>query len=178
MSRDRAQWLEVAPLVARNASVDVRLALADLPRMAPLLRRSTGEVTGQLRFHRFAAETAEAAAFDAADGELSATLALTCQRCLEEVEVALVASCHLAFVDDETAAAAVPVSHDPVIMTQGRVLLGELVEEELLLAMPIVALHAEAAGCVARPAPAADEDASPAEPTHRPFAGLRDLMKK
>jgi uncharacterized protein len=177
MSRDRAQWLEVAPLVARNASVDVRLALADLPRMAPLLRHSAGEVTGQLRFHRLAADVGTAA-FDAAEGELSATLLLTCQRCLEEVAVAVVASCHLGFVDDEAAAAAVPATHDPVIMTQGRVSLTELVEEELLLALPIVPVHADTANCVARPADRADEEAPKAEPTHRPFAGLRDLLKK
>jgi uncharacterized protein len=176
MSRDRAQWLEIAALVAREASVEFRLALEDLPRIAPLLTRFGGEAHGQLRFHRLAPESG--AAFDAAEGEMSSTLALTCQRCLETVDVAVTAHCQLAFVEDETAAAAVPPSHDPVLTSNGRVLLEELVEEELLLAMPIVPLHEGTAECAPRAPDPETEDAQAGTPTHRPFAGLRDLMKK
>ena len=82
-------------------------------------------------------------------------------------------------MDDEAAAAAVPATHDAIVMTEGRVALEELVEEQLLLAMPLVAMHADAAICRQRLAVSASEGkVEPQEPKQRPFAGLRDLMKK
>lgn len=181
MSRDRAQWFEIAALVAKGAPVDYRIALDSLPRIAPLLRRASGEASGRFRFHRYVEEEPlRAASFDAADGRVSATLVLTCQRCLEDTEVHVAADCHLAFVEDEDAAVAVPASHDPVVMTKGRVSLAELVEEELLLSMPAVPVHADPGECERRAArhTPAEAPGATAEPTHRPFAGLRDLMKK
>jgi uncharacterized protein len=104
---------------------------------------------------------------------------LACQRCLGEVELDVEEHCALAFVADEAAAAEVPATHDPVVMTHGRVALGELVEEQLLLALPLVAMHADASICERQLAAASKQDAAgPQEPKQRPFAGLRDLMKK
>lgn len=178
MSRDRAQGLEVAALVARSAPVDFAIGLDELTRIAPLLARAGGAVSGQLRFHRYD-EAGSGAAFDAADGLVSARLVLTCQRCLGEVELEIAEHCALAFVEDEAAAAEVPATHDAVVMTQGCVVLSELVEEQLLLALPLAAMHTDVSVCE-RQLAAAPQDAEPArqEPRQRPFAGLRDLMKR
>jgi len=178
MSRDRAQELEVAALVARAAPVDFEIGLDELTRIAPLLARAGGRASGQFRFLRFA-DSGPDAAFDAAEGMVSARLVLTCQRCLGEVDVEVAEHCALAFVEDDAAAAEVPATHDPVVMRQGRVALDELVEEQLLLALPLVAMHSDASVCERQLAASSKgEEAGPEEPKQRPFAGLRDLMKK
>ena len=99
-------------------------------------------------------------------------IGLACQRCLEAVEVAVDAHGRLVFVESEEAAAGLPASHDPVTMSNGRVSLPDLVEEELLLALPLIPAHPDE-GC--RQEPQAED--SQAAPTQRPFAGLRELMK-
>jgi len=60
---------------------------------------------------------------------------------------------------------------------------GELVEEELLLALPIVPLHAQASDCaVPVDVPAASgalsESGAPEQTTQKPFAQLDKLLKR
>jgi DUF177 domain-containing protein len=65
-----------------------------------------------------------------------------------------------------------------VLAAGGHVTIGELVEEELLLALPIVPLHAEASDCVvAEDVPAVKVDA-PEPTTQKPFAQLDQLLKR
>jgi uncharacterized protein len=176
MSRDRDEWGEVAALVARAASVQFDCALRDLPRVAPLLTRDSGNAAAQFRFYR---TSGAEGGFDAAHCTVKAELLLTCQRCLAEVVMPVAADAELAFVESEASVQSVPETHDPVIVEAGRVSLTALVEEELLLAMPIVPMHADVAQC--RPQPGienSEADVAAAAPKQTPFAGLRDLMKK
>ena len=69
-------------------------------------------------------------------------------------------------------------SGDRYIALGGRVTIGELVEEELLLALPIVPLHAEAGDCaVSEELPALKVEA-PEQTTQKPFAQLDKLLKR
>lgn len=76
-------------------------------------------------------------------GRVETTLTLVCQRCLEPVDQAIVADVDLVLVWTEEQAKALPADLDPLLVTDERVTLAELLEEELLLAMPLVALHDE-----------------------------------
>ncbi|HEY7379191.1 MAG TPA: YceD family protein [Steroidobacteraceae bacterium] len=162
MSPDPGQQHEVAALAASNAVIESEVALADLDRIRPLLRRDAGTARGQFRFHR------ENAA-PVAEGHVSATLTLTCQRCLGEMTLPVEADSRLAFV--EGAGAEAGQSREPVITTDGQVSLATLIEEELLLALPLAPRHADTDRCHA--SAELHED----EPRQRPFAGLRELMK-
>ena len=63
-------------------------------------------------------------------------------------------------------------------MDEGRVSLRELAEEELLLALPIVPMHAPQS-CVRIPAyEALDQGQDLREEKSRPFAALQNLLKK
>lgn len=177
MSRDRVEWHDVRELVARAASVELECDVRDLPRIAPLLARDAGIVKGRFRFYRVEPAEGGKSGFDGAGCNVRALLAMTCQRCLDEVQVPIDAHAELAFIDEEAQVGSVPESHDPVVMSAGRVSLAALVEEELLLAMPIVPAHADPADCRVRAA-TDTADAPAAAPTQTPFAGLRELMKK
>lgn len=166
-----APMLEIEALVSREAELETEYALRDLPRVAPLLLKNEGAARVHLRFTRYDAGERR---FAAAEGRISATLALTCQRCLEAVAVPVEAETRLMFVADEADAEAVPASHDAVVMSEGRVLLPALVEDELLLALPLIPAHPAESGC----GPKGESKAqAPALGSQRPFAALRDLMK-
>ena len=166
MSRDPAELLDLAALVAQGSELEIDCELKSLARLAPLLREREGTAHGKLRFHRVAGAPA-------AEGRVTATLHLTCQRCMGELALAVDAPCRLVFAEED-AADAVPADEELMTTRGGRISLAELVEEELLLALPLVPRHGEGTECSMRAAgqaPAADER------KQRPFAGLRDLMK-
>ncbi len=106
-----------------------------------------------------------------------ATVRLVCQRCLQAMEVPLEIDRSFRFVRNENEAAELDAQVEEDILVLSRSLdLRELVEDELLLALPLVPRHEDcrhpAAGLAE--APAADE--APAERPH-PFAALAALKR-
>ena len=100
----------------------------------------------------------------AADTKVS----LQCQRCLAPVEVALAMERKFLFVHGEDAAAQIDAGREDDVIAMTRALdLRELIEDELLLAMPLVPLHAV---CPA-PLPVAVNEGS-LEERPNPFAAL------
>lgn len=164
MSPDPGQQHEVAALAADEAVIEAEIALAELERIRPLLRGDAGLARGRFHFHR-------ESALAVAEGHVSATLTVTCQRCLGEMTLPVDTDSRLAFVADAAASADMAGSREPVIAVDGQVSLAMLIEEELLLALPLAPMHRDARDCHARPEEQADQS------RHRPFAGLRDLMK-
>lgn len=107
-----------------------------------------------------------------------ATLSLVCQRCLSAVDVAVgferdfrfVASEHLAEVEDEE-------SEEDVLVLSKSFNVLELIEDELLLATPLVPMHEVCPQPVKLQA--ADPDfEEPAQDKPNPFAVLQQLKKK
>lgn len=104
------------------------------------------------------------------------TVALQCQRCLQPMAEVLAVDCRLRFVADEDEAARLDEeSEDDVLALTGRLDLQALVEDELILALPLVPRH----DVCPQPLPmsagevADDEPAEPARPN--PFAALARL---
>ena len=98
---------------------------------------------------------------------------LQCQRCLQPLQVPLAAQVRIALVPAEADAARVPEDLEPMLAPGGRISIGELITEELLLSLPIVPLHEPRQGC----GPAQTVAAEPQGETHRPFAQLGELLK-
>lgn len=112
------------------------------------------------------------------NGRIQAELWLTCQRCLGPVKHPVVADVNLVWVQAAGAAQPVPEGYDAMVSATGRVNVVELVEDELLLALPMVARHEPSAKCDARFSagvklmPAGAADAVPG-----PFAALKALKR-
>lgn len=105
-----------------------------------------------------------------------ATVRLQCQRCLGPVEVHLDVARRFRFVADETAAERLDEEIEDEVLVLDRTLdLHELVEDELLLAMPLVPRHDV---CPEMPPMAFGEDEVEAAPKAHPFAALAALKKK
>jgi uncharacterized metal-binding protein YceD (DUF177 family) len=86
----------------------------------------------------------------------------------------------LALVETPGQARDLPAEYDPLLVSIGEQIdLGELLCEELILALPVVARHADEKLCEAGEVPAHDIDSSgvkDGQNRQHPFAGLRGLM--
>ncbi len=110
--------------------------------------------------------------------ELSAgaQVALTCQRCLQPVREDLAVSRWFRFVKDEDQAAEMDMDSDDDVLALPRHLdLRELVEDELLLELPVVPRHEECPEPL--PHANAEEEDAPQEARPNPFAALAALKK-
>ena len=107
--------------------------------------------------------------------QIDTALSLTCQRCLEPVETAIGVDQWFRFVPDEkTADAQDDDSEEDLLVESAEFNLRELVEDELVLAMPLIPSHAE---CPTAPRLSASDprfDEAP-EPKPHAFAVLAKL---
>lgn len=105
--------------------------------------------------------------------EAATRVSLECQRCLKPVAVPLQIERKFLFVHGEDAAAQLDTDSDDDVLALTRALdLHELVEDELLLTMPIVPRH----DVCPEPLPLADE-ADELEDKPNPFAALAALKR-
>lgn len=123
-------------------------------------------------------------------GELQATVDLICQRCMGVMHYPVRETFELMLVATEAELALVPESHEPWIANAARLNVLELVEEQLLLALPLIARHPVEQSCVKvtpqlqalfaeSPVKAVEQEpATEGDEVQRPFSQLRDLLRK
>ncbi len=109
--------------------------------------------------------------------KVDATVPLTCQRCLQSVDVPLAVEREFRFVADEATAEALDEDSEEDLLALSREFnLRELIEDELLMALPLVPRHDECPVPVTLASSDEDfEEASDAVPN--PFAALVGLRK-
>jgi uncharacterized protein len=106
----------------------------------------------------------------------SAQVALTCQRCLKPVQEDIDIDRWIRFVDTEAEAAALDVDSDDDVLALPRHLdARELIEDELLLALPLVPRHEV---CPEPLAHAEDVEELEIEERPNPFAALAALKRE
>jgi uncharacterized protein len=110
------------------------------------------------------------------EGAVEAQVSVACQRCLKPLELTLVDDIRLALVQDEEAAAKLDGEIEPWIEAEYRLDPANIVEEQLLLAMPLAAYHDQDECQIELPSSNADEAPS-AEREPNPFAILKELKK-
>ena len=185
MSEDWSKLRDVDPLADGRVRLDFEIPLAELPRFRAHLARAEGSVAGHVRFERERGLPVAAVA-------VSCRAALTCQRCLEAFELPIESEGRVALVADDDEAGRAPAELETIHAPGHRIALRDLVEEELLLALPIVPRHAaaecgpersaeaqgsEAAGSPDRKSGTAGASDEPEE-KHRPFERLNELFKR
>ncbi len=104
---------------------------------------------------------------------VEADVALNCQRCLRAMRRKIESASRLVFAEE--GAPELPDGYEPVGGDPRKLDLAALVEDELLLALPIIPQHGEGEACEL-PHGGADGEAAAGD-MRRPFAGLRDLLK-
>ena len=112
-------------------------------------------------------------------GYIKADCDVTCQRCLEPMAVSWEDEVALVLLDTEAQAKQLDSEWDPWIWTEPKMELADLVEEQLLLSMPVVSYHGDGS-CADKLGyiPNAETDSETSEAgRENPFAVLKALKK-
>lgn len=119
----------------RGAQVDARVPLKPFDRLLQGALSDDGVVTVRCGFLRDPQGVAWL------EGEVSTSVTLTCQRCLEAVAVPLAADVRLALLSDEADADRLAADADYVVVDEAQFSLQEALEDELILALPLAPSH-------------------------------------
>jgi uncharacterized protein len=168
--------LDVAALAKDGAELSGRWPLAGFERLAglgaaPAGAAPTGELAWEARGELRDARTGPAQVWLHLRARTS--LPLVCQRCLQNVDVAVSVDHAFWFVPGEAAAAQLDADSEDDVLALTRALnLHELIEDEVLLALPLVPRHE----VCPQPLPLPPNDpAASDEPADHPFAVLSAL---
>jgi uncharacterized protein len=171
-------WSRRAPvdtLVGTEAAIDFTIPLAELPRVSHELSSSEGEARGKVRFTR---ERGQAVA----DLDVSAAPEVVCQRCMQAMRWPIHVKSRIALVSDYDAADRVSEGLEVFLVEADSVSVRDLVDEEILLALPHVARHAEGSECadgnMQLPSQAAEPEEAAESQVQKPFAQLGELLKR
>ncbi len=110
------------------------------------------------------------------EGEVQGVLHLICQRCLGRVEFPVQRAFRLALVHSEAEADRLAGGYEPLLLEDERVVVREVIEDELLLALPDFPHHSEADVCTL-PEYRDDQETAVVDEKPNPFAALASLKR-
>ncbi len=154
---------------AQSASYGGVIMPEELPRLSAAVVSIRREVAAKLDFFR------DESGYRVMSGELDALVSVECQRCLSAFDYDLHAQMELSIVVSETQLESLPKDSEGWLLEEdGEADLYEAVEEELLLALPIVAYH-DQADCLAQGQYSTGDFVEPVAEKKNPFAALGSL---
>ena len=122
-------------LADRGVILEGEMPLASFERLCDSLEDNSGKVRAKLVFER-----GERRALSI-HSELEVEVKMVCQRCLELVALPIRSECHYAVVKEGADTQSLPKGYDVLEVGEDPLDLMTLVEDELLLALPIVPAH-------------------------------------
>lgn len=156
-------------LAEAGAQLSGRLPLSQFKRLQELLADDTGELEVELGFD------VDELGVPIVVGRIQAALSLTCQRCLEAYAYPVDVQIALAWVKTEQEADKLPLRYEPYVVEETPLQLNDVIEDELLLALPQIPMHDEAdcpaSGLLMQDSSAEDE----ADEKANPFSVLAKL---
>jgi uncharacterized protein len=161
------EFVDPRRLAEHGRALKGEIALRLMSRLRPLLADVDGAVTVHLSFELD--ELARPRVLVTVRAELT----LQCQRCMGPVVVVVDSSTTLGIVETEQEATRLPEGYEPLVVNYEPVSVATLVEDELLLSLPIVPMHplnqCPTTGWVRR------QDLPVGHPEDSPFAVLATL---
>ncbi|MGE0081626.1 MAG: YceD family protein [Thiohalomonadaceae bacterium] len=144
------------------------LPVAAMPRLAAMLTDDRGSVGVDI------ACGVDEEGIRYLRGTLDAEVSILCQRCLEDFRLPLHIRFALGVVAHESLAERLPDHYEPLVVGEEPIFLRDIVEDELILSLPIVPKHPEGQ------CPAGKGGDENPEETRRdnPFAALKVLKTK
>lgn len=166
MSRDIPEVVDAGRMVASRRRFEGRVALDELPRLSGLLDRVEGEAIFSLEFGQD-----QTVRVPFVEVEVEAELPLQCQRTLERFLLPVRLQQRHGLIRDEADEAGLPSGYEALLVDEsGELRLLELVEDELILAVPLIPVRPGSESTVAE-WPATEEEVAQASP----FAALAAL---
>lgn len=128
--------LDPRKFAQQRVSISGKVDVKTLERLKPLLANDhEGTISAKLQFG------VDEQGIRNVTGSIIAELAMVCQRCLEPVLEPLEVSIKLGIVWNDEKAANLSKSWEPWILEEGQTDIYQMLEDELILGLPIVAYH-------------------------------------
>jgi len=166
MQKKLPETVDFLKQVERNACFEGVWPVSGLERLADAIGNDQGEVRARLKFGIRAGTRC-------LDGYVQAELVMRCERCLEPVTQSIESDFRFGLVSSEDEAGLLPREFEPLLVEGSELSLVDLLEDELLLSLPIVARHEDACSELLQKH---KKDEGVQQDTYRPFAALKDLM--
>lgn len=131
------QWVDARKFAYQGVHLDGEVQLALLPRLNKTVLDSVRPVHAALDF------SVDEQRHRLVSGPVNTRLSVICQRCLQPMEIEVDAELSVAVVAGEDEAQHLPRHLEPWLVTdpEGQADLYEVIEDELLLSLPMVAYH-------------------------------------
>ena len=156
-------------LARQNQVLAGRMSIEKMARLGECLYSNQAEVDYHLHFRQN-----EGGRY-IVTGNISGSVDMVCQRCMQPVTYDVAANVAVAFVTSDAQAERITEEYEPLIVEDDQVGLSEFIEDEVILALPIVATHTDL-DCQSwfkeNPEPEFKE-----EPRKNPFAELAKLKQ-
>lgn len=184
MSTPLPEYIDILRMARQGRKLSGRLPLGKMPRLKQSLVIEAND-DGAAGFANIEAEFGiddEQVVF--IRGTAQASVTMICQRCLEQMQVDLSADFLLAAVEDEARIERLPEQYEPLLISGKSDSLSGIIEDELILASPLVALHSTDQCTVKSPVEIMDTENGKAqdkekesENLNNPFSVLASLRK-
>ncbi len=171
MSRNYPDRVRVEKVAAAERQFSGSMPLQTLQRVADLLTLPDPEdvVNFRIQFGH------DGLGRVVADVMIETDAPLTCQRTLDRFLLPIKSQSRVGIVSSPDQASELPEDYEPLVCETDELEIARLVEEELILALPLVPMD-PSAPAPDQPAEASQNEAK--EPTHRPFEVLAKLKKE
>ena len=136
MSEGLPQQLDLIRAARQGAMFNGTMDVHRMLRLRDYLSRDQGKVAVQIELDT------DKAGIPFISGHATANLIVQCQRCLGDMPIALETGFRLALITSERGVESLPDDYEPLVVTESPAVLQDIVEDELILAMPIVNQHA------------------------------------
>lgn len=163
MSKSLPQYVNPWLLFRHHEAVSGNLSLSEMPNLQSLQNRQDSEA--QVQFEVNQRDDGKTVLV----GEASIALTLDCQRCLQPLNEVFTAVFELVLVKFERQLESVNETDDALVV-EDELILAPLIEQELILALPMIAKHEDCEANYDTP-----QIADEAE-RQQPFANLKDLL--
>lgn len=166
------EYLDLRQLAERGAVIEGCVPNRSLRRLVGSLADDAGEARAELRL------SLDAVRRPVIRGAVATEVGLECQRCLQIYRQPLRSEFCLVLVQSEAEGQRLGEDYEPLLTEHEQVRTAELLEDELILALPIVAMHVDDEGCRMQNGerPEAGEAEAPSKPNA--FAALAALKRK
>ncbi|NOX93442.1 MAG: hypothetical protein GXP18_13605 [Gammaproteobacteria bacterium] len=135
------ETIEPLALAARGRTLEGRLPISSLPRLLPLLATDEQSSTEQGDVEYLLEFGVDEGKSPRITGWVKATLPLMCQRCMETMGFPVLTRTRLGIVSSRAAAQQLPECYDPLLVLDAEITVASIIEDELILALPQVAVH-------------------------------------
>jgi len=126
---------EIEALAARQARFCGEFTVKEMHRLAAHLRSEHGSATAEFVF------SSRAPGYVSLEIKIEASVGATCQRCLEPFELEISEQIEFGVVVDEDSIGVLPEGIEPLVLDGDRLIPLQLVEDELIMAVPMVPKH-------------------------------------